>query len=326
MPVIPSTYKPKGPFKNSHFNTIFAAKIRRVYGVKQKRERLVLIDEDFIDIDWSFPQNTKGNSKIVLLFHGLEGTAKRTYMLGTIKQLLDNGYHCAAVNLRSCSGEINSKLRSYHSGASEDVAEIISHINTKYNDSSLYLCGFSLGGNLILKYLGEERERPSNLAAAVAISTPVDLYDSLGALEKPGNWVYRWSFLKDLKAKYKMKLSHYPEHLTLDNYKKIRSLRLFDEYYTAPAHGFTDALDYYTKSSSRQFLKNIKLPVLLLNAKDDSFLNEKCYPIDLSANHEYLHLEMPERGGHVGFISGKGITYNEKRTVEFFNAQAHCNS
>ncbi|MFI8377648.1 YheT family hydrolase [Leeuwenhoekiella sp. NPDC079379] len=321
MPLIESTYTAKGPFKNTHFNTIFAAKLRRVYGVKQKRERVVLSDGDFIDIDWSYSKNTETQSKTVLLFHGLEGTAKRTYMLGTVKQLIHNGYDCAAINLRSCSGEINTKLRSYHSGASEDVAEIISHINAIKETTQLYLCGFSLGGNLILKYLGENRERPDNIIAAVAISTPIDLFDSLGALEKRGNWVYRWSFLKDLRAKYKMKLLNFPEGLNAENYKKIKSLRLFDEYYTAPAHGFKNALDYYTKSSSSQFLKQIKVPVLLLNAKDDSFLNEKCYPVSVSKSHKFIHLEMPDRGGHVGFMTTKRTTYNEERTLAFFNTQ-----
>ena len=319
MPILSSTYKAKGPFKNTHFNTIVAAKIRRVYGVKQERERFHLSDGDFIDIDWTFSQGENKKAKIVLLFHGLEGTARRPYMLGTIKVLTNKGYDCAAINLRSCSGEINTKLRSYHSGATDDVAEIVNYTNKNPDDKKIYLCGFSLGGNLILKYLGEQRERPQNIAAAAAISTPVDLYDSLGALENRKNWIYRWSFLKDLRAKYKTKLAHYPDNLTLENYHKIKSLRLFDEYYTAPAHGFENAMDYYTKSSSKQFLNNIQVPTLLLNAKDDSFLNEGCYPKEIAKNHNYLYLEMPEEGGHVGFITGKKMTFNEKRTLAFFN-------
>lgn len=320
MPILKATYKAKGLFKNAHYNTIYAAKIRRVYGVKQERQRLVLSDGDFIDIDWTYSQSTAQIKKVVLLFHGLEGTAKRPYMLGTIKQLTQEGYDCAAINLRSCSGEINSKLQSYHSGATDDVAEIIKHINTSPKVTKLYLCGFSLGGNLVLKYLGEPRERPQNIVASAAISTPVDLFDSLGALEKKGNWVYRWSFLKDLKAKYKLKLAAYPDHLSIENYNKIKSLRLFDEYYTAPSHGFKDALDYYTKSSSRQFLKQITVPSLLLNAKDDSFLNEKCYPVSICENHNYVYLEIPENGGHVGFMTSNKLTYNESRTLAFFNS------
>ncbi len=318
MPVVPSTYKAPLAFKNAHFNTIYAAKVRRVTGLQYERQRIDLSDGDFLDIDWSFSQTERKTAQVVLLFHGLEGHAKRPYMAGTTKILNANGYDCAAVNLRGCSGETNLKLRSYHSGATDDVSDVVDFIvkNTAY--TTLYLCGFSLGGNLVLKYLGENRMRPAALKAGVAISTPVDLYDSLEALQQKQNWVYRWSFLKGLRSKYKQKMLLYPENLSAENYKKIRSLRLFDEIYTAPANGFENALDYYQKSSSKTFLTQIDIPALLLNALDDTFLNEKCYPIDEAHKNRNLFLETPQEGGHVGFISAEPFTYCEKRTLEFF--------
>ena len=317
MPLIPSTYKPKRPFTNGHLNTIYAAKIRKVKGLSYHRERIDLSDGDFLDIDFSFAQS-KSTSTIAIIVHGLEGHAKRPYMQGTASLLNKQGFDCASINLRGCSGEDNAKIRSYHSGASEDLSDVVNYILSKNKYKNLFLCGFSLGGNLILKYLGETRSRPNNIVAAVAVSTPVDLYDSLGALEQRKNWVYRWSFLKDLRKKYHAKLKVFPKELSKENYRKIKSLMLFDELYTAPANGFKNALNYYTKSSSRQFLPNIKIPTLIINALDDSFLNEKCYPKEEAAQSKNLFLEMPAFGGHVGFIENQAHTYCEQRTLQFF--------
>ncbi len=317
MPIIESTYQPPLAFKNTHFNTIYAAKIRKPPALNYSRNRINLQDGDFLDIDWSYASTTKKSKSVVLLFHGLEGHAKRPYMAGTAKILNSNGYDCAAVNLRGCSGDTNLKLRSYHSGATEDVSDVVNHITSNTDYQELFLCGFSLGGNLVLKYLGEKRSRPANIKAGVAISTPVDLYDSLEALQQKENWVYRWSFLKGLKGKYKVKMRQFPENLSLENYKKIRSLRLFDELYTAPANGFKDALDYYTKSSSKPVLENIATPALILNAQDDTFLNDKCYPITEAKANPNLFLEIPQQGGHVGFMTSSPHTYCEMRSLQF---------
>ncbi|PHR95436.1 MAG: alpha/beta hydrolase [Leeuwenhoekiella sp.] len=317
MPVVKSTYKAPAPFKNAHFNTIFAAKIRTVTGLSYERERINLQDGDFLDIDWSFSQGESKAKQVVLLFHGLEGHAKRPYMAGTTKILNAHGFDCAAVNLRGCSGETNLHLRSYHSGATDDVADVVAFVESAKDYDQIFLCGFSLGGNLVLKYLGENRSRPESIRAGVAVSTPVDLYDSLEALQQKQNWVYRWSFLKGLRDKYRQKLERYPEELSKQDYKNIKSLRLFDELYTAPANGFKDAMDYYTQSSSKQFLEDIKVPTLILNAKDDSFLNASCYPVEAAQNNSQLFLEMPKTGGHVGFMLFERHTYCEKRSLQF---------
>ena len=317
MPIVQSSYQAPLAFKNTHFNTIYAAKIRKTPRLQYTRTRIDLQDGDFLDIDWSYAAARTRSSGVVLLFHGLEGHAKRPYMAGTAKILNTNGYDCAAVNLRGCSGDTNLKLRSYHSGATEDVSDVVDYVTANTDYKQIFLCGFSLGGNLVLKYLGEKRSRPSQIKAGVAISTPVDLYDSLEALQENQNWVYRWSFLKGLKGKYKEKMKQFPENLSLENYRKIRSLRLFDELYTAPANGFQDALDYYTKSSSKSVLKKIDTPALILNAQDDTFLNEKCYPIAEAKENANLFLESPQRGGHVGFMTGKQHTYSEMRSLQF---------
>lgn len=316
MPIIESAYRAKGLFKEMHFSTIYAAKLRRVFGIKQERKRFELDDGDFVDIDWSF-NRTGATKKVVILMHGLEGDAQRPYILGTAKALNNNGFDCAAVNLRGCSGEENVKFRSYHSGETGDMAQVIAVLVDSAEYDEIYLYGVSLGGNVILKYLGERKPNPL-IKAAVACSVPIDLYQSLTCLNRKQNWVYRWSFLTGLRAKYKRKMKNHPQLASAKTLKKINSLRNFDDLYTAPAHGFADAMDYYRKSSSKPFLDQITVPALLLNAANDSFLNAACYPFAEAEKNTCLFLEVPEYGGHMGFYKMGKTYYHEQRTVDFF--------
>ena len=322
MPIISSTYQCTGVFKNAHFATIYSAKLRQVLGVEQFRERLSLSDGDFIDIDWSFAYGERSSDKVCVLLHGLEGSAQRSYILGQAKILNKNGFDCAAVNFRGCSGEVNRAYASYNSGATDDLAEFLCFLEREKSYTAYYLGGFSLGANQILKYLGEGRKLPKQLKAAAAVSVPVHLYGSLTSLDARQNWVYRWNFLKDLRKKYTDKINDYPDLMSIDDLKKIKSLRLFDELYTARAHGFKDAMEYYTKSSSLPFLKNIALPTYILNAKNDSFLDYSCYPVEEARKNENLFLEMPQHGGHVGFYSPGDHYYNEVRTLKFFEDES----
>ena len=171
---------------------------------------------------------------------------------------------------------------------------------------------------MLLKYLGERDSLPKEIKKAVAISTPLSLKGSLEALSQFENWVYRLSFLSNLRKKYKIKMAQFPEKAIVD-YKKITSLLEFDNIYTAPAHGYRDAFHYYEKNSSLQFLPNIKIPIYILNAKNDSFLSSECYPYELASNMKNLHLETPEYGGHVGFHITNQLYYSEKRALAFLN-------
>ena len=179
------------------------------------------------------------------------------------------------------------------------------------------MVGFSLGGNVILKYLGEGRKIPKQINKAVAISTPIHLKGSLESLDKFYNKVYSTSFLVDLRNKYKQKMEQFPEKMSLADLKKIKSLYDFDNIYTAPANGYANANEYYAKSSSLQFLPNIKIPVLILNAKNDTFLSPECYPYDIAENHNNIFLETPKYGGHVAFHISNSVYYSETRTLEF---------
>ena len=317
MPQIKSNHKPAFLFKNGHFSTIYSAKLRPVPKLLQERERMQLPDGDFLDIDWSFSQ--KPSKKVAILLHGLEGNAQRVYITGQGKALIENGWDVASMNHRGCSGEDNLLYESYNSGRTYDLAALVEFILNKDHYDEITLIGFSLGGNLVLKYLGERNTLPKQVKKGVAISSPLQLNGSLESLIKRENWVYNQTFVNDLRKKYKRKMPHFPEKMNLADYRQITSLLAFDNIYTAPAHGFTDAQDYYKKSSSLQFLPNIKTPVLILNAKNDSFLSKDCYPTDIASGSKNIFLETPKYGGHVGFHITNKLYYSEKRALEFIN-------
>lgn len=315
MPLINSSYQPPFIFRNGFVSTIYSGLARKVNGVVQKRERILLSDDDFLDLDWSF-SNEKTN-KLIILLHGLGGDAGRPYMLGTSKLFNQNGIDAVGVNFRGSSGEENLKFRSYHSGETEDLIEIIQHIISTKQYTDIYLKGISLGGNVTLKYLGERNSIPKQIKAAIAVSVPCSLQGSSIELHKLNNVLYHDRFKKQLVEKLKIKQKMFPEKVTDSDIKSIKTLKDFDDIYTSKAHGFKDAKDYYEKCSSLQFLHNIKIPTLLINARNDSFLSSDCYPIKEAESNPNLHLEIPKYGGHVGFYSSDNIYYNEKRALEF---------
>ncbi len=318
MPIIPSTYKPSLFFRNGHLSTIYPNLTRKVKGVKQTRERVELEDHDFIDLDWSY--STSKTSNLLILIHGLEGNGQRQYILGIAKHVNQNNWDAVAINLRNCSGEINRLYRSYNAGASDDLRRIVNHITSKYSYNNIALNGFSLGGNLILKYLGESSHIPSVIKAAVAISVPCDLHNSLNELNKPKNKLYALRFIKHLKEKLYERALSFPEKITKKDIDNCKTLQDIDDLYTSKAHGYKNALEYYKKCSSKQFLSQINIPTLIINAKNDSFLGEHCYPIHEASQSSSLFLEMPKYGGHVGFVSNSHIFYNEHKTLEFISS------
>ncbi|SNY94772.1 YheT family hydrolase [Flagellimonas pacifica] len=316
MPQVPSNYLPPLFFRNGHLATIYCGLFRKVNGVIQTRERLTLSDGDFLDLDWS--KSSSKTKKLVILLHGLEGDGQRPYITGSAKLFNQNGFDACAVNYRGCSGEPNITYRSYHSGATEDLAEIVHHILSNKNYSEIYLKGFSLGGNLALKYLGDGNVVPKEVKGAVAISVPCSLKDSCNQLLSNENILYARRFKKHLIAKLRQKQPMFPDLITNSAIKSIKTLKDFDDIYTSKAHNFKDALDYYTKCSSLQFLPNISVPSLIINAKDDSFLGNDCYPIIEAEKNKNLYLETPKYGGHVGFWGKQNVTYTEQQALKFF--------
>lgn len=315
MPVIQSTYKPRFYLKNGFISTVYSGLFRRVKAVHQKRERLTLSDGDFIDLDWSLSNNN--SNKLIILLHGLEGHAQRPYITGVAKLFNDNGIDAVGVNFRGCSGELNLKYRSYHSGSTDDLMDVIQHIIFTTQYSEIYLKGISLGANIILKYLGEGNRIPEQIKAAIAVSVPCDLEGAAKEMLSLKNILYHERFKKYLVERLKSKQAQFSDFLSVEDIKSIKTIIDFDDVYTSKAHGFKDANDYYRKSSSLQFLQNIEKPTLIINALNDSFLSPECYPVKDAKTNPNLYLEMPNHGGHVGFIDKKNVYYNERRALEF---------
>jgi predicted alpha/beta-fold hydrolase len=303
-------YAPPAILFNRHLETIYPSLFRKVEFRAPRRERIITPDDDFLDLDW-FEQ---GSSRLVIISHGLEGNSQRSYVLGMARAFFQSGYDVLAWNYRGCSGEVNRQLRFYHSGATEDLHTVVDHAASRYED--LYLVGFSLGGNLTLKYLGEEQAH-SQVRRAVALSVPLNLHSSCLAISRPSNWIYTKRFLLSLSAKVRDK----PDLAKAVDIKKlegIRTLLEFDDHFTGPLHGFAGAIDYYTRCSSIHALPSIRIPTLVINAQNDPFLSEDCYP---RQRYDFVTLEYPERGGHVGFalFGGNGLYWSEMKAVAFMN-------
>jgi hypothetical protein len=313
VPIITeSTYRSPKWLIGGHAQTIHPT-LRRVPTLTPRSERIELDDGDFIDLDW----HEAGNKKLAILSHGLEGNARARYMLAMAIALMKRDWDVLTWNFRDCSDEPNRLLSSYHSGKTDDLERIIQHSIAKAQYDSIDLIGFSLGGNLILKYIGERGETIHPiLHRAVAFSAPCELACSSFELSKWQNQIYMQRFLKTLRAKIKTKHTRFPESLDISGISKIKNFSQFDDRFTAPIHGFESALDYWARSSSRQFLSSIHIPTLLINAANDPFLGPGCYPFDEAEANPFFHLEVPSQGGHVGF--GSGVEYwSEKRAVEF---------
>ena len=315
MPLIDRPdYKPPFLLFNGHLQTIYPSLFRSVK-VKYERERIKTPDDDFLDLDWSRVLNSK---KLVILSHGLEGDSNRQYIIGMVNNLNKNGYNALAWNYRGCSGEMNKNYRFYHSGSSDDLKFVIDYILSNYNYDEVYLIGFSLGGNITLKYIGETRNNlDKRIKKGMAISVPCDLSGSAKKMALLSNKIYMQRFINQLKKKLIDKKKQFPDKISIDNYYLIKSFHQFDDQYTAPIHGFKDAEEYYLLNSSIYFLDTISIPTLILNAKNDPFLSSGCFPYEQAKKSKFLFLETPEQGGHCGFPYKKDLSYSEKRALEW---------
>jgi uncharacterized protein len=310
------SYQPPILLFNRHLETIYPAVARRVSGIQYMRERLTTPDDDFLDLDWIKNQS----NRLVILSHGLEGNSQRAYIKGMARIFSQNGFDILAWNYRGCSEDMNRQLRFYHSGATDDLALVIAHA-LKQNYSEIFLVGFSLGGNLTLKYLGEKKDQlPAAVKKGVAISVPLNLHTSCLKISEPANWIYTQRFLRSLKKKVMAKHRQWPA-LDVKPLRFIGSLIEFDNHYTAPVHGFKDAIDYYEQCSSIRFVESVQRPVLIINAQNDPFLSKDCFP-DHFSDHPFIQTEYPQRGGHVGFalFNQNGLYWSELRALQFIQS------
>ena len=311
-----SEYRSPWPIHNGHIETIIPYFFRRVNPLPYTRERIDTDDGDFLDIDWV----KQGCSSLVVLSHGLEGCSQSTYIYGMGHELLSQGHDVVCWNNRSCSGEMNRLFYSYHSGASYDLRSVLKHILSSTDYKEIYLVGFSMGGNQTLKYLGEESDQiDDRIKKAVAISTPVSLADCSKALASPMGKIYTKNFIIRMIRKLKLKLKdHSGVEIDFAKAKNAWTFETFDNNVTAPLFGFKNAQDYWDKASSLPWLKDITIPTLILNAKNDPFLMGRCFPFSETKDHPYVHLESPETGGHVGFpLPGLSKVWTENRVSSF---------
>ena len=312
-----------------HSQTIFPSIFRKVEGIHYVRERIKTEDGDFLDIDFSVALNISQNKaefqnslthsitkSLIILSHGLEGNSTRQYIMGMVKNFNAHSFDCLAWNFRSCSEDMNQTKRFYHSGATDDLDTVVKHAISK-GYQKIYLVGFSLGGNLTLKFLGEKGQNLyPEVQKAVVFSVPLHLSSS----GKTISWLYDQRFIRSLNKKVQAKANRFPEfEIDTSNISKIKNLKDFDDAYTSQLHGFKDAEDYYEQNSSLYFFNNINIRTLIINAKNDPFLSQQCFPYEQANRLEKVYLQTPEGGGHCGFYPAdyQGVLWSEGRALEW---------
>lgn len=311
-------FKPAWWLKNSHLQTIWPTFCRaKIKKLPLERERLEMPDGDFIDLDWL--DKDKIERPLVLILHGFEGSIDSPYARGMMKKMNEQGWRCVFMHFRGCSGEPNRLPRGYHSGETADVSCVVKILKQRTPNAPIAAIGYSLGGNVLLKWLGETGDK-NPLRAAVAISVPFELQKAADRIQQGLSRLYQWYFLKCLRERLLNKFQQVPPHLDPNLILNAKTVRDFDDQYTAPLHGFSNAADYYTAASSRQYLKTIHVPTLVLHARDDPFMTADVIPSP-SEISPFITLEVTEEGGHVGFISGRypwrPTYWLEERTPEF---------
>ena len=294
MPFRPAWWLP-----GANAQTLWPTMFRRPARPRLSWERLRLPDGDFVDLSWA----GEDSHITVVCLHGLEGSYRSAYAAGMLNALAAHGWRAVLLHFRGCSGELNQLPRSYHSGDTGDLGYLLDVLGRRNPDSIFAAVGYSLGGNVLLKYLGE-RGTASPLRAAAAVSVPFDLGAAAQRLDCGFSRLYQWRLLRSLRAKTAEKIARCETMPPVPALRQLRNFWNFDDAVTAPLHGFRGADDYYARSSSRQFLAAIETPTLLLHARDDPFMTPDAVPThrELAAN---VRLELSQRGGHVGFVDGR---------------------
>jgi len=297
--IIASRFRPAWWLPGPHLQTLYPTFARRRICPAVKRERLELPDGDFIDIDWT--GNPQGS--VVLVLHGLEGSLESPYTGGILSKLATQGYRAGLMYFRGCSGEPNRLPRNYHSGDTGDLQTVINHIGNIHPGKPLAVIGYSLGGNVLLKWLGEQGDKAA-VTTAVAVSVPFDLDCVARRLEHGLSRIYQNHLLRKLRQTVRTKANSRPPPVPLQRLADLRTFRQFDNAITAPLHGFRDVDDYYSQSSCRGWLRHIDTPVLIIHAVDDPFLPAAAIPQDAELSPA-VTLELARHGGHVGFVGGR---------------------
>lgn len=294
-----SSFKPAWWLRNPHLQTLWPPLFRPKKPLPIKHERFELPDGDFVDLNWV----GENQETVVLILHGFEGSADSPYANGMLHAIYQQGWRGVVMHFRGCSGEPNRLQRSYHSGETDDLTIVMQALCDREPNTRFAAIGFSLGGNVLLKWLGETG-RSNPLFAAIAVSVPFELKKTSLRICQGFSRFYEWYLLKCVCNRLRTKFQNNPSPFDLKLFSEIQSMFDFDNRVTAPLHGFSDAEDYYTKSSCRQYLHGIRVPTLLLHAKDDPFMTEDVIP-EAHELPEQVKLEVTDSGGHVGFVAGR---------------------
>lgn len=300
---------------NGHLQTLIPGKYRKLDSVAYQRERLVLSDEDFLDLDWL----KNDNDRLMILCHGLEGNSTRQYMLGPAQHFHNRNWDILSWNCRSCSEEINKNFQLYYHGNYEDLEEVILHALSGNEYTEIVLVGFSMGGSMLSKYLGvKENQVPSEIIGGISFSAPCDLQASIKAVESRSNWIYNYYFRKMLKAKVLAKAKQFPERLDVSEIDKFKTWRSFDEAFSCPLNGHSNVDDFYETGSCKNYFHKVKTPLLIVNALNDPIIPNTCINYEQIKRHKYINVEYPKLGGHVGFTD-KSLrnSWMERKIEEF---------
>jgi uncharacterized protein len=299
-----TTYEAPRWLPGGQLQTIYAYYLRQTSTFTYRRERWETPDGDFIDLDWL--DHSADDSRLLVLFHGLEGCSRSHYAVSLMNTLHRQGWRGVVVHARGCGGEVNRLPRGYHAGDSAEIGWILRRLQKTHPKSRMCVVGISMGGNDLLKWLGEQGTQALSVVdRAVAVSVPVDLKIAAHQLDYGWNkLIYTRNFLGTMKPKILTKIAMHGLELNPRAIRAISTFREIDNFYTAPVHGFRDADDYWTRSSSKPWLRNIKVPTLLINARNDPFFPGRALPAPTEVS-ETVTLEYPKSGGHVGFVSGR---------------------
>jgi len=309
VPFTPRPYVPARWLPGAHAQTVAGRYLRPATGVRYRRERIEMPDGDFVDLDFATVEGSSApapgdGAPVALVVHGLEGSSNAPYVLETSRALWDRGIRPVAMNFRSCSGEPNRLARFYHAGDTDDIAHVLDLLGERFPGAPLAAVAYSLGANVLLKYLGERGEA-SRLRVAAAISIPFDLGAGADKLQSTlAGRIYTGVFVRPLKAKFRQKQHLMGDACDAGRVLAARSFREFDDAATARLHGFSGVDDYYGSSSCAQFLPRIRVPTLLVHAEDDPFVPDDAIPRDAIRANPHLTAAITLRGGHVGFIAG----------------------